>query len=165
MLAKNFCNVVAEPLVGKHQPDKPLLQILVPGSLHIKLGIVNNALEELGKRWDGLEDWLKARGILFVPYHGMCLEGNECSKVVSAVDDLERHLPDHLLPLCSYLRSFGAVMDSTFGLLPRDSWQDDLAKLRVDFLEVKRLFGIRETPKLHLLFQHVPDYIRFVSEK
>ena len=163
-LAKNYCSVVAEPLVGKQQPDKPLLQMLVPGSLHLKLGVVNDALEELGKRWDGLEDWLRAKGILFVPYHGMCLEGKECSRVVSAVDDLEGHLPDHLRPFCSYLRSFGAVMASTFGLLPKPSWQEDLDRMRMEFLSLKRLFGMRETPKLHLLFQHVPDFIR-LSEK
>ena len=32
------------------EPDKPLLQILVPGGLHIKLGIVNGALEAIDAR-------------------------------------------------------------------------------------------------------------------
>ena len=156
--------MVAEPLVGKQQPDKPLLQILVPGSLHLKLGVVNDALEQLGQRWDGLEEWLRGKGILYVPYHGMCLEGKECSRVVMAVDDLQNHLPDQLRPFCSYLRSFGAVMASTFGLLPHDSWEEDLNRMRQEFLAMRRLFGLRETPKLHLLFQHVPEFIRF-SEK
>ena len=55
-------------------------------------------------------------------------------------------------------------MTSTFGLLPKPSWQEDLDRMKVEFLEVKRLFGMRETPKLHLLFQHVADFIR-LSEK
>ena len=55
-------------------------------------------------------------------------------------------------------------MASTFGLLPHDSWEEDLDRMRQEFLAMRRLFGLRETPKLHLLFQHVPEFIRF-SEK
>ena len=160
-LAKNFRNVVDVPLLGKSDPDKPLLLILVPGSLHLKLGVVNSTLEELEKRWDGLEDWLRSRGILYVPYHGMCLEGNECSKVINNLNDLENQVPNHLRPFCTFLRSFGAVMSSTFGLLPKPTWEDDIARMRTEFERVHELFGLRETPKLHLLFQHVPEFIRF----
>ena len=42
-LLKNHKNVSSLPLLGKDEPDKPLLQILVPGALHIKLGMVNDA--------------------------------------------------------------------------------------------------------------------------
>ena len=161
-LAKNFCNVVSLPLLGQSEPDKPLLQILVPGALHLKLGVVNDALEELARRWDGLEDWLRSKGILYVPYHGMVLEGNECSKVVNDLEDLENHLPLHLKPFCSYLRAFGAVMTSTFGLVPLPGWEDAIGRMREEFLQVQQLFGLRETPKIHMILQHVPEFIRLV---
>ena len=90
-LAKNHANVTEAPLLGKSEQDKPLLLILVPGGLHLKLGIVNDALELLNKVWgDGLEEWLRRRGILYVPYHGMMLEGNECNRVLKDVDSLEQ---------------------------------------------------------------------------
>ena len=44
-----------------------------------------------------------SRGIFYVPYHGMVLEGNECTRVVNDLDDLELHLPLHLKPFCSLL--------------------------------------------------------------
>ena len=164
-LAKNHCNVTSVPLLGQSEPDKPLLLILVPGALHLKLGVVNSTLEELEKRWDGLEDWLRSKGIMYVPYHGLVLEGNECSKVISEVDDLERHLPPHLRPFCSYLRSFGAVMASTFGLVPRPGWEEDIERMRAEFDQLHHLFGLRETPKIHMLLQHVPDFIRLEFKK
>ena len=162
-LLKNHKNVSSLPLLGKDEPDKPLLQILVPGALHIKLGIVNDALEALDKQWDELEDWLGARGISYVPYHGCMLEGKECSKVLEDVDSLETNLPQHLKPFAAYLRSFRAVMNSTCGLLPGPSWENDIAEFRAQFMRVQELFKIRETPKVHLVLQHIADFIRYTS--
>ena len=104
------------------------------------------------------------------------LEGNECSRVLSAVDDLEQHLPALLKPFASYLRSFGAVQSSTFGLVPQPSWQADIANMKAQFqqvvemqksyipsltaTQVHTLFGLRETPKIHLVLQHVPEFVR-----
>ena len=48
-LLKNHKNVNALPLLGKCEPEKPLLQILVLPALHIKLGVVYDALEQLDK--------------------------------------------------------------------------------------------------------------------
>ena len=159
-LLKNHRNVSSLPLLGKNEPDKPLLQILVPGALHIKLGVVNDALEVLDRQWDGLEDWLGALGISYVPYHGCMLEGKECSEVLDHVDSLETNLPQHLKPFAAYLRSFRAVMLSTCGLLPGPSWENDIAQFRTQFLKVQELFGIKETPKVHMVLQHIPDFIR-----
>ena len=163
--AKEHCNVVAEPLLGKNEPEKPLLLLLVPGALHLKLGVVNSALELLEQHWEGLEDWLRGRGIQYVPYHGLVLEGNECSRVINAVDDLEQHLPDHLKPFSAYLRAFGHVMASTFGLVPKQSWEEDIAAMKDAFLNVHHLFGLRLTPKLHIIFNHIQDFIRFENSR
>ena len=161
-LAKNHCNVVEKPILGSSEPDKPLLLILVPGSLHLKLGIVNDALVLVGTQWgeDNLEDWLRRRGITYVPYHGVMLEGNECNRVLQDLDSLEQDLPLHLRPISSYLRSFAAVMASTFGLEPGQSWQEDIARLRTEFLNVQQLFDLRETPKVHIVLHHIHDFIR-----
>ena len=159
-LSKHHCNVTEAPLLGNNEPDKPLLLILVPGGLHLKLGLVNDTLSLLGKLWSGLEDWLRRRSILYVPYHGLMLEGNECSKVLKDVDSLERELPPHLQVFASYLRSFSAVMSSTFGMEPKPSWQQDIELMRSEFLKVQEQFNLRETPKLHIIFEHIPDFVR-----
>ena len=160
-LAKNHYNVTEAPLLGKSEPDKPLLLILVPGGLHLKLGIVNDVLELLNKVWgDGLEEWLRRRGILYVPYHGMMLEGNECNRVLKDVDSLEQELPHHLRSFATYLRSFAAVMASTFGLEPSPTWREDIDQMKNEFLNVQQQFQLRETPKVHIILQHIPDFVR-----
>ena len=153
-LLKTHKNVSALPLLGKCAFEKPLLQILVPPALHIKLGVVNDALEQLDKRWEGLERWHGERGISYVPYHGCVLGGKECSQVLDDVDSLEESLPDHLKPFSSYLRAFRAVMVSTCGTAPGPSWEDDIADFKT------QLFGLKETPKVHIILQHIPDFIR-----
>ena len=159
-LLKNHKNVSSLPLLGKCEPEKPLLQILVPPALHIKLGVVNDALEQLDKRWEGLETWLGGRGISYVPYHGCVLEGKECSQVLDDVDSLEESLPDHLKTFSSYLRAFRAVMVSTCGIAPGPSWEQDIADFKTQFLAAQQLFGLKETPKIHIILQHIPDFIR-----
>ena len=161
-LAKNHCSVVEEPILGKSEPEKPLLLILVPPGLHLKLGIVNDALVLIGKLWgdDNLEEWLRRRGIRYVPYHGVMLEGNECNRVLQHLDSLEQELPPHLAAIPSYLRSFAAVMASTFGLEPGPSWQEDIARMRTEFSTVHQLFDLRETPKVHIVLHHIHDFIR-----
>ena len=159
-LLKNHKNVSSLPLLGKCEPEKPLLQILVPPALHIKLGVVNDALEQLDKRWEGLEPWLGERGITYVPYHGCVLEGKECSQVLDDVDSLEESLPDNLKPVSSYLRAFRALMVSTCGVTPGPFWEDDIDDFKAQFLTVQQLFGLKETPKIHIILQHIPDFIR-----
>ena len=159
-LLKDHKNVSSIPLIGKSEPHKPLLQILVPGALHIKLGVVNDALEHLARSWEGLEEWLGDRGIEYVPYHGCVLEGKECSQVIDNVDSLENQLPDHLKPIALYLRAFKAVLASTCGMVPGDHWEANIAEFREKFSTVKTLFGFRETPKIHMILQHIADFIR-----
>lgn len=159
-LLKNHKNVASLSLLGKNDPEKPLIQILVPGALHIKLGVVNDALELLDGLWDGLEAWLGERGISYVPYHGCMLEGKECSKVLEDIDSLETSLPEHLKPFSAYFRSFRSVLISTCGILPGPLWETDIAEFKVQFLRIQNLFQLRETPKVHMVLQHIPDFIR-----
>ena len=151
-LLKNHKNVSALPLLGKCEPEKPLLQILVPPALHITLGVVNDALEQLDKRWEGLERWLGGRGISNVPYHGCVLEGKECSRFSMMLTALKRV---YLKPVSSYLRAFRAVMVSTCGIAPGPSWEDDKEDFKAQFLAVQQLFGLKDTLWRITFFQHI----------
>jgi hypothetical protein len=73
LLAKKHFNCVNKPLIGKDQPDTPLILIQVQPGLHIKLGVVNDALRLLLDEFPPLEPWLRTKGIVYVPYHGMML--------------------------------------------------------------------------------------------
>ena len=95
-----------------------------------------------------------------MPYHGCVLEGKECSQVLDDVDSLEESLPDNLKPVSSYLRAFRAVMVSTCGVTPGPFWEDDIDDFKAQFLTVQQLFGLKETPKIHIILQHIPDFIR-----
>ena len=93
----------------------------------------------------------------FLPYHGCVLERKECSQVLDDVDSLEESLSDHLKP---YLPTFRAVMVSICGIAPGPSWENDIAVFKAQFLAVQQLFGLKETPKIHLILEHIPDFIR-----
>ena len=56
-------------------------------------------------------------------------------------------------------------MASTFGLVPRPGWEEDIERMRAEFDQLHHLFGLRETPKIHMLLQHVPDFIRLEFKK
>ena len=105
-------------------------------------------------------EWLHSLGIVFAPYHGFVLEGNECSKVLSKVDQLEQELPEHLKQYARFLRSFKVVQESCLGLQVKATWAIDVALMRCEFLSLQELNQMSKTPKLHIIFQHVPDYIR-----
>ena len=62
--------------------------------------------------------------------------------------------------ISSYLRAFRAVMVSTCGIAPGPSWEQDIADFKTQFLAAQQLFGLKETPKIHIILQHIPDFIR-----
>ena len=51
-------------------------------------------------------------------------------------------------------------MVSTCGIAIGPSWEDDIAEFKAQFLAVQQLFGLKETPKIHIILEHIPDFIR-----
>lgn len=68
---KNFYNCSNEPLLlGFHEPSTPVLNIVPPPALHLKLGIVNKLYSELQKLFPELDQLPAALYIQQESYHG-----------------------------------------------------------------------------------------------
>ena len=61
---KQYYNCSNEPLLaGTHDTNTPVLTLLPPAALHIKLGIVNKLYAELLKLFPDLDDWPKGHSM------------------------------------------------------------------------------------------------------
>ncbi len=107
------------------------------------------------------KDVTAALGIIRKGYHGKSFEGRQSSKILAYCDYLEVLTPPECLPLINCLRSFGKTMVATFGeeLLP--NYDEVIKQFGSAFSKVMSKFGIRMTPKHHILLHHLPHLIRF----
>jgi len=94
---KNYYNCSNEPLlIGEHDLSTPVLNIVPPPALHIKLGIVNKLYSELLKLFPRLDEWPQSLYITKEKYHGHTFEGNECNRLLKNLDMLAKMLPENL---------------------------------------------------------------------
>ena len=94
---KNYYNCSNEPLlIGEDDLSTPVLNIVPPPALHIKLGIVNKLYSELLKLFPRLDEWPQSLYITKENYHGHTFEGNECNRLLKNLDMLAKMLPENL---------------------------------------------------------------------
>lgn len=162
--AKLFKNCVGNPLLQApdDDPDTKLIVKMPPPALHCKLA-VNHFLSELCKVWPNMLEWIKSLSLVFEPYHGHTLEGNGCSKVLKNLDLLGEIIPSQFLPFLQCLENFRDTMDSCFGYSLDPYYKDVIGRFKSSFDSLREMFGCSETNKLHIIFNHVEDFIEEVG--
>ena len=125
-----------------------------PPVLHLKLGL-NHVLKALLNVWPELRDWLTQLHILFEPYHGETLEGNDVTKVLKNLDKLQEVLPVCFSAFLDFFNDFKKVIDSVFGVSLDPNYRSVLENLIMSFNKLRSEFGVSETLKLHIVFTHV----------
>ena len=162
--AKLFKNCVGNPLLQApdDDPDTKIIVRMPPPALHCKLA-VNHFLSELCKVWPNLLDWINSLNLVFEPYHGHTLEGNGCSKVLKNLDLLEEIIPPQFLPFLQCLKNFRDTLDSCFGYSLDPYYKDVIERFKSSFNQLREAFGCSETNKLHIIFNHVEDFIEEVG--
>ena len=166
--AKEFKNCTGKPLLFNEDDDvnQLVLDRMPPPALHLKL-VVNHFVKELFKVCPEIIDWLKAspRHIVFEPYFGgKTLEGGQCSKVLNNLDDLEDFLPRNLNLFVQCLRCLRDTVDSCFSYSLDPSYREVISRFRLSFEQLREQFGVSETNKLHMIFEHVPEFIDRVGK-
>uniref|UniRef100_A0A1I8HAM9 CCHC-type domain-containing protein n=1 Tax=Macrostomum lignano TaxID=282301 RepID=A0A1I8HAM9_9PLAT len=143
-LAKNFANCVQPPLLPGSDSAE-LLDVVPPPELHMMLGILggNKAYE-----------WAYEAGICRQQYHGGCLEGPACKKLLLKASELWSVLPPHLKLYATALQDFNAVREACFG----QSLAADYSLYIARFQTTCRYLELSVTPKMHALFDHVPAF-------
>ena len=158
--AKNYKNCVKNPIIGVNPEnlDTPMMFISPPPSLHLKLS-VNHILTQLAELWPPCLDWLKSLHVVFSPYHGETLEGNEVNKVLNSLPSLFEILPDDLFSFYNCLKDFKDVIDSCFGFTLDENYREVISKFQSSFSQLHMEFSVTETVKIHIILTHITQFI------
>ena len=160
---KNFECCVFDPPIG--EDHERVIDVIVPGELHILMGIVLLLLPMIEKVWskEGMERWHARLGIEKRPYFGGTFPGNDCKLLTSedAVNELEGlsladDVLDKVAPYADVLRTIDAVSHACFGNVLADDWEDSIEKFNRAFDKLPRAW----TTKVHALVYHLPEFIR-----
>ena len=161
--AKYFYNVVHPPLI-EGEDNVFIKDIFVPPELHIFTGIVNHIIDFLITLTpsDLIINYFKSKNIVRASYHGGKFEGNQCSKIMNKLDEMELMLQTsqnfitivNCIPIIDLLRKFKVVKSSCFSYDLSLNYKDVIRS----FEESYRSLNISVTPKAHILFVHVPEF-------
>ena len=155
--ARHYCNSIHAPLLVAPD-DTPILDLIAPPELHLMMGCTTKILGVINNRWgeDRAYKWAEQQGIRRADYRGGTLEGNQCRAVLKNAGLLTEALPRNLKPLGHLLIKFNAIVKACFGM----ELDAGFAKALHDFKEAFTSSGIPITPKVHAVFDHVPQFIQ-----
>ena len=108
---------------------------------------------------------MRGKSLIFAPYHGNVLEGNECSRLLTYLDELALAVPAHLRQFVTVLELFSKVVNSCFSYTVLASYKKDLEKLEAAYSILTASFGATVSNKLHILFTHVAEYVEMSGGK
>ena len=87
-------------------------------------------------------------------YHGRDLDGPNCRKLLSQVDDFEQKLPAEHKIFAVALRAFDKFRKSCYGFDLAENYKELLVEFRLAYMDLKMPI----TPKLHVIFHHVVEF-------
>ena len=157
--AAEFQNCVNEPILSGSD-ETEVLDVLAPPELHLLLGVVNHLFQGMKRIWNGASIWPANLHITTSPYHGgENFNGPACHKLLQNINQLELLAQNsssfQVQPFVQAFRNFRAVVHSCFGM----SLDQDYARFIQAFKESCAHLPVSITPKLHILFFHVPEFI------
>ena len=171
---KNFDNVTNPPLITS-PVETQIIEILCVPELHLLLGVVEKLLREFenrvflnkntGKKF--MDNYLKSVSIVRKSYQGATsLEGNQSRKFLKLIDKLELELMKESeevivngLPYIHTFRAFDRVVSTRFGNTLKEGYQETIEQFKAAYLSL----GISVTPKVHIVFQHVSEFLDIVN--
>ena len=159
-LASDFQNCIHEPILSGSD-ETEILDVLAPPELHLLLGIVNHLFQGMKRIWNDASIWPQKLHISAAPYHGgENFNGPACHKLLQSIDQLELLVQNssafQVQPFIQAFRDFQKVVHSCFGM----SLGHDFSHLIFNFKGSCEQLPVSITPKLHILFFHVPEFIR-----
>ena len=114
--------------------------------------------------WAPIIDWLASKHIVLEPYHGgQTLEGNDCSKVLRNLDNLEEVLPSKFSLFMATFRAFRDVVDSCFGFTLDPFYKQVLARFKSVYQKLQAEFNVSMPNKIHVIVVHVEEFCDLVG--
>ena len=112
------------------------------------------------KDWPNVSLWLSHINIKPKNYHHGAFVGNDCLKMLKNVDSLQQMAEVHNIHVIQKyvhaLRSLYNVVVSCFGMVLDQKYN---AYINI-FKDIYKDLGISVTPKVHILINHVPEFLK-----
>lgn len=152
--AKLFGNCVNIPIFSWRNSSTQIINVLPPPELHLMLGAVNTLFSAMLEKWPPIAmEWAQKCNV----EREALSRHNSCRKLLRNVDFLEE-LCSIKQPQCvvfvKAFRTFNIVVSACFGM--------DLDPNYVQYIDAFRQCyhdtGVRITPKIHVIFQHIEDF-------
>ena len=109
-----------------------------------------------------VEEWAKHNNIWKKDYRGGTLEGNQARQLLRKLLDLVRNLPEKYKVFGEALHRFDDVIAACFG---RMHVSDDCKTKIAAFKTAYTSLGISVTPKVHAVFDHVPEWVLRIEKR
>lgn len=160
--AKFFHNVIQESILFCGEDDNiKVMQFCALPLLHILLGVVNRMFSEMSAKVSIVSEWPKALHLRQENYHGLGFEGNECKRLLESLPVLyDMMTSDDIEVLRPYLRILESFKDVNHLVHEKEV---DIRKLH-DAIEEFGLAwkdsGVSLTTKVHLIIDHLEDFVR-----
>ena len=162
--AMDWYSCSSQPLLDGDDSEL-LIDLMAPMELHLMLGIVNDLYAAIAAKNQTLaEEWSKTVGKISLRYGGQW-NGNQCNVLLSEAKTNE--LTQLLIPLgekaiaeggllVDALVKFRAVKHSSFGMVRRRGYEQDIRDFASSFLKT----GLSVTPKVHVVCAHVVPFLK-----
>ena len=161
---KEYKSVENRPLLTRdmdsEDADKPVLSVMPMDELHHLTGPFGKLFKSLKKHYDKIEEWADELCEM-KKYQGGTFVGNDCKKLLSNIDELQRRLEEdqnvHGLPFIDAFRALESVRKACFGKDLQEGWREKLDDLKaiVTGLSDDKDIQMSCTLKFHILFFHV----------
>ena len=168
--SKDFKSCEHPPLFESEMEDfldKFIVQVVPPMELHILLGLANDAIKELEQELKALKfevtlaRWYQQCRVKKSQYHGGQFNGNMTKRVLQGVPRLRMLLCSDLTPVVDALlqaeEQLDIVRHGVFGQTLNEGFERDIKILGELWLKA----GLSVTPKAHILFVHVRQFLNF----
>ena len=154
-----YKNCSHPPMIGPGT-DEPVMWTLSPPALHLYL-LVNHVLNSLHKQWEYLSSWLKeCLHLVFAPYHGETLEGNDVATLLKNLERLSEVVPEEFTDYLHCLACFKDVASSCLTSKQlMDNYKEKIDEFASAVYVLKTKFKMTISNKMHIVISDVPRFI------
>lgn len=150
-----FKNCVEVPIFDEVEDFAPVLDIIAPGELHLMTGVTMHILKIIRKLDpDGFDAWIKSLCITADARSGD-YNGNSIKKILNNSQKLKNFLDSSMHYFADILGSLKNLVESCFGYNLDTKYEEKLEHFRW----IVNANDIPFTPKLHILLEHVPEFL------
>ena len=127
---------------------------------------MNLLIKFLGKEIS-LENFQRRHSLILETYHGGQYIGPDCDKIFANLDDLENEVLEQnpsCVPFVDALRDLKEVYYISHAKELIQNHREIIKKIENSCMKLHSEFSLPLTPKLHIIFAHLPEYFEMTGK-